>query len=259
MSKGQKKRRGRKEADIFETALIESKRHGRPRRRLLSLPAAVAAHVAVLALVAGVQLWAVEEIPAVWQEAIWVTTGPPPAGEAGPEKPKPRPEHGRAPIPRDVPPTTVTELRPEPQEDEPVSDTTLVPYGLPHEPGTGSGSGTGTGTGGSGSGFEGPDEPADDTPMVVGGEIAAPSLLRRVEPLYPEAARQLRRQGVVIVQATIDREGHVVNVAELRDGVGFGAFEAVERAVSQWRYEPAVFQGRRVAVLMTITVTFTLN
>jgi protein TonB len=242
---------------MFETALIESKRQGRARRRLLSLPAAVAAHVAVLALVAGVQLWAVEEIPAVSEQAIWVTPGPPPAGEAGPERHRPRPPEGRAPIPRNVQPTTVADLHPEPGEDEPVSDAALVPGGLPVEPGTGSGSGTGTG--GSGTGIEGPTAAEIDAPLLVGGEVAAPRLLRRVEPAYPEAARHLRRQGVVIVQATIDREGFVANVTLLRDGVGYGAAEAVERAVSQWRYEPARFQGRRVAVLMTITVTFTLT
>ncbi|MFZ5787561.1 MAG: hypothetical protein ACOY3Y_14055, partial [Acidobacteriota bacterium] len=112
---------------MFESGLIESRRQDRPRRRLLSLPAAVAAHVAVLALVAGVQLWAVEEIPAVWQQVIWVTAGPPAAGGPGPERPKPRPEHGRAPVPRSVQPTTVNELRPEPKKDDRLDDAGLVP------------------------------------------------------------------------------------------------------------------------------------
>lgn len=243
---------------MFETGLIESQRLDRPRRRLLCLPAAAAVHAAVLALAAGVQLWAVEEIPPALEHAIWVTPAPPPAGDAG-ASPRSAPPPGRRSHPQAAQPTTVTDLAPAPPPAGPEHDPALVPGGLPVEPGIGSGSGTGTGTGGSGIGDDGPTEPANEAPMIVGGEIAAPRLLRRVEPLYPEAARQLRRQGVVIVQATIDREGRVADVTLLRDGVGFGAWEAVERAVSQWRYEPAVFQGRSVAVLMTITVTFALN
>jgi protein TonB len=98
----------------------------------------------------------------------------------------------------------------------------------------------------------------DQGPMRVGGEIQAPEKLVHVNPQYPELARRARLSGIVILEATIDREGNVVGVNVLR-GLGLGLDEAAVNAVSEWKYTPTFYNGRPVEVLMTVTVQFQLQ
>lgn len=98
----------------------------------------------------------------------------------------------------------------------------------------------------------------DTGPMRVGGDIQAPERLVYVPPEYPELARRARLSGVVILEATIDRDGNVTNVNILR-GLGLGLDESAVRAVSQWQYTPTFYNGRPVEVLLTVTVQFQLN
>lgn len=63
-------------------------------------------------------------------------------------------------------------------------------------------------------------------------------------------------QGVVIIEATIDARGDVVAAKVLRS-VPMLDDQAIE-AVRQWKYTPARLNGEPVAVVMTVTVNFTL-
>jgi protein TonB len=98
----------------------------------------------------------------------------------------------------------------------------------------------------------------DQGPMRVGGEIQAPERIVYIAPEYPELARRARLGGVVILEATIDRDGAVKDVNILR-GLGLGLDEAAVRAVSQWQYTPTFYNGRPVEVLLTVTVQFQLQ
>ncbi|PIP86417.1 hypothetical protein COW82_02215 [Candidatus Campbellbacteria bacterium CG22_combo_CG10-13_8_21_14_all_43_18] len=98
----------------------------------------------------------------------------------------------------------------------------------------------------------------DQGPMQVGGEIQAPTKLVNVVPEYPELARRARLEGYVILEATIDREGNVVNVNVLR-GLGLGLDEAARTAVSEWKYTPTTYNGRPVEIKMNITVVFEIQ
>jgi len=98
----------------------------------------------------------------------------------------------------------------------------------------------------------------DTGPMRVGGDIQAPTKIMNVLPEYPELARRARLGGIVILEATIDREGSVVNVNILR-GLGLGLDDAAIKAVSQWKYTPTFYNGRPVEILLTVTVQFTLQ
>jgi TonB family protein len=89
--------------------------------------------------------------------------------------------------------------------------------------------------------------------------MEAPERIAGPDPAYPEAARKARREGVVILEAIVERDGSVGAVRVLLDRVGFGTGEAAVSAVQQWRYRPAMFNDRPLAVVMTITVTFRLN
>ena len=89
------------------------------------------------------------------------------------------------------------------------------------------------------------------------GEVKPPRLVRRVEPDYPEIARQARREGVVILEATTDVHGRVTAVRVLRSIALLDA--AAVEAVRQWVYEPLVINGRPRPVTFTVTVRFVLK
>lgn len=94
-------------------------------------------------------------------------------------------------------------------------------------------------------------------PVRAAGEIKPPRLLHRVEPEYPELARNARVQGVVILEATTDVYGRVQNVRVLRS-VPLLDQAAIE-AVKQWIYEPMVINGRPRPVTFTVTIIFQLK
>ena len=95
-------------------------------------------------------------------------------------------------------------------------------------------------------------------PIVrAAGDIKPPKLVRRIEPDYPEIARQARVEGVVILEATTDVFGRVTGVRVLRS-LPLLDVAAVD-AVRQWVYEPMVVNGRPRPVTFTVTVRFVLR
>ena len=102
-----------------------------------------------------------------------------------------------------------------------------------------------------------PPPPAPTGPKRVGGEIRAPALRHRVEPDYPPIAVANRVSGMVILEATVNEAGEVIDVKVLR-GVTFLDAAAV-KAVKQWRYEPLVLNGQPWPFLLTVTLTFSLT
>lgn len=103
-----------------------------------------------------------------------------------------------------------------------------------------------------------PPPPQPEGPLYVGGVIAQPERRVYVEPTYPRAALQARLTGMVILQVLLARDGGVREVTVLRPG-SMGMTEAAVEAVRQWRWEPALLNGRPVEALMTVTVSFTLR
>jgi TonB family protein len=90
------------------------------------------------------------------------------------------------------------------------------------------------------------------------GDVKAPKLIRRVEPLYPEGARMHRISGAVIVECVIDAKG-IVRQGRVLKGLpaptfGYTALEALR----QWEFEPATLDGKPIAVIFNVTVNFKL-
>ncbi len=95
-------------------------------------------------------------------------------------------------------------------------------------------------------------------PVVrAAGDVKPPRLVKRVEPDYPALAREARIEGIVILEATTDVYGRVVNVRVLRPVPWLD--EAAIAAVRQWVYEPLVINGRPRPVTFTVTVRFVLK
>ncbi len=91
----------------------------------------------------------------------------------------------------------------------------------------------------------------------VGGSIQPPRKVRNVQPVYPQIAQSARVQGVVIIEATIDRSGRVSATRLLRSIPLLD--QAALDAVRQWEYVPTLLNGVAVPVIMTVTVNFTLR
>jgi len=90
------------------------------------------------------------------------------------------------------------------------------------------------------------------------GKIQEPRRLKHVLPEYPRAMMAGRVQGVVILEAVIDKEGRVLSAKLLRaPNPAFGP-PSVD-AVRQWRYTPTLLNGVAVPVIMTVTVDFKLS
>jgi TonB family protein len=83
------------------------------------------------------------------------------------------------------------------------------------------------------------------------------SLIKRVDPAYPPAARTARIEGIVRLRVTIDGEG---NVTATKVMSGDNALvEAAQDAVQQWKYQPTVINMIPVEVLTTVDVRFALD
>lgn len=91
----------------------------------------------------------------------------------------------------------------------------------------------------------------------VGGDIRQPMKVKDWKPVYPPEAQAARVQGIVIIEAIVGCDGSVSDARVLR---GQPMLEqAALEAVRQWRYTPTLLNGQPVPVIMTLTVTFTLQ
>jgi TonB family protein len=81
-------------------------------------------------------------------------------------------------------------------------------------------------------------------------------LITRVQPQYPDDAREAHIQGAVVLKALIDANGNVEDLT-LVSGHPLLAPAALE-AVKQWKYRPYSLNGQPVKVETQITVNFQL-
>jgi protein TonB len=95
------------------------------------------------------------------------------------------------------------------------------------------------------------------SPVVIGGNVAAANLVRRVEPAYPPLAKAARIEGTVVFQAVIGVDGQIRNL-QLQAGHPL-LVAAARSAILQWRYRPTLLNGKPVEVVTTITVRFALS
>lgn len=98
---------------------------------------------------------------------------------------------------------------------------------------------------------------AASPPIRAGSVIRPPQKVHHVAPLYPPIAQQAKISGVVIVEALIAEDGSVRDVKVLKSVPLLDA--AASDAVRQWRFTPTLLNGVPVQVIMSVTVTFTLN
>jgi len=92
----------------------------------------------------------------------------------------------------------------------------------------------------------------------IDSTMTAPKVISRVEPVYPEAAKKSRLSGVVILEMTIKEDGSVSDVRVVKP-LPLGLDQAALDAVRQWRFEPAMKDGKPIEVIFNITMNFKLD
>ena len=103
--------------------------------------------------------------------------------------------------------------------------------------------------------FQTPQAATAQGPLRVGGQTKAPERVKYVAPVYPEAAITARVSGIVIVEATVGKDGAVTDAHVIRSIAQLD--QAALDAVKQWKYTPTTLNGNPVPVIMTVTVNFT--
>src|SRR5208337_4809466 len=136
---------------------------------------------------------------------------------------------------------------------------------LPGPPSNGTGAGGGIGSGygggvgsGTGPGF-GPGSGGGTGGGVfhVGGGVSAPRAIFAPDPEYSEEARKAKYQGTCVLWMVVGPDGRPRDIRVART-LGLGLDEKAIEAVKQWKFEPAMKDGRPVAVQINVEVTFHL-
>jgi periplasmic protein TonB len=138
----------------------------------------------------------------------------------------------------------------------------LMPAAPPSN-GTGSGGGIGSGSGGGVGIGHGPGVGAGSGGGIgggvyrVGGGISAPTATSSPDPDYTEEARRAKKQGTCVLWLIVDSTGHPRDIRVVR-GLGFGLDAKALEAVQQWKFNPALKDGKPVDVQISVEVEFHL-
>lgn len=90
------------------------------------------------------------------------------------------------------------------------------------------------------------------------GSIRGPKFLHREIPRYPRRALKRRKEGVVLLRLTIDKNGNLQNVNVEKDG-GYGFAQSAIDAVRKSTFLPAKLNGKPIACKCLLPVKFVLN
>jgi TonB family protein len=95
-----------------------------------------------------------------------------------------------------------------------------------------------------------------ETPVSVSEDIAEEHLLNRIEPDYPEDAREQRLQGTVILNINVGKDGAVHSLSRVAGDSELALLAA--KAVRQWKFTPLVRDGASVSFESQVTLSFAL-
>jgi protein TonB len=256
---------------MFDYAVSSPKSDMRPRYLTATMSAAV--HALVLAFAIGLPiLYASDALPEPPDMMAFVMDAPPPPPPPPPPAPKPpepkkaepvKPNAEEVPVekpveaPRDTaaPAEAPSEVKPETGNEAMATGKAPVEAGF--EKGVASGIAGGV-LGGleSAAPLPPPPAPKPQGPVRVGGQLKAPSLMNKVNPVYPAGAQAAQVEGAVVVEATVDTSGRVDSVRVINGHPMLQA--AAATAVKQWTYQPLLLNGQPVPFILTVTVTFHL-
>ncbi|HEX2834103.1 MAG TPA: TonB family protein [Thermoanaerobaculia bacterium] len=266
---------------MFDDVLIESAGKERQKGAWVSTLLSVIIHVALIGavIVAG---YTVKEPPAVIERpmAAFVVASPPPP----PPPPPPGPSTNVASTPTRVERASTEPLfqqpRDVPQELPEVAQTATPIPSTPSEGGMPGGQEGGEiggivggevggekggvpggktgGTLGSSGTLPGAGAGSEQKPVRVGGNVLPPKIVTRVDPQYTEPARRAKIEGIVIIEAVIDRNGNVTEARILKP-LSFGLDQQALKAILAWKFQPGTLNGQAIPVYYNLTVHFQID
>ena len=80
----------------------------------------------------------------------------------------------------------------------------------------------------------------------------------KVDPKYPSLAKEIGRQGEVILEAIINEDGIPIDIVP-RTLFGAGLEAAATEALKQTRFYPAIYRGTPIPTRVAIRYKFTLR
>jgi TonB family protein len=93
-------------------------------------------------------------------------------------------------------------------------------------------------------------------PVSVSENVAEEHLLNRIEPDYPEDARERRLQGTVILNVNVGQDGAVHSLSRVSGDPQLALLAA--KAVRQWKFAPLVRDGAAVSFETQVALNFAL-
>ena len=91
----------------------------------------------------------------------------------------------------------------------------------------------------------------------VGNGVTAPRTIYAPPAEFSEQARREKYQGVVTLSAIVNSTGTVASLRVI-SAAGMGLDEKALEAVRQWKFKPAMKDGKPVAVQIAVQVSFSL-
>lgn len=98
------------------------------------------------------------------------------------------------------------------------------------------------------------EEPKCDLPS---GGAVAPHIVYQPDPDYPDEARKRGVQGTVVLSVTVGTDGKAHNF-KVESTPGYGLEKSAVEAVKQWRWEPALANGKPADVKVNVSIQFSL-
>src|SRR6266571_4024110 len=89
----------------------------------------------------------------------------------------------------------------------------------------------------------------------VGGAVSAPRALLTPNAEYSDEAREAKYSGTCVLWLIVDANGRPRDIRVNRS-LGMGLDEKAVEAVRQWKFEPAMKDGKPVAVHLNVEVNF---
>lgn len=256
---------------MFDDVLIESAGKDRKQGTWITALISGVAHLLIIGVIVAAGLY-VKENPEIIEkpmDAFIVASAPPPPPPPPPASGGPTQPRAQVETPRERPRDQFTQPRETPR------DVPVVREGANDDRGAQEGGVAGGVRGGQIGGVVGGELGGEiggtlggklggqiggtgDRPVRVGGNVKAPIAVKRVDPIYTDVARRARVQGIVIIEAVIDRQGNVTEARVLKP-LPFGLDAAALDAVRQWKFQPGTLNGEPVPVYYNLTVNFRIE
>ena len=99
---------------------------------------------------------------------------------------------------------------------------------------------------------------AKTTPFKVGGAVSAPIAIYAPDPEYSEEARKAKIMGMVVLSLVVGPNGKPRDIKVTGEALGRGLDEKAIETVRSWRFEPAMKDGKPVAVQINVEFNFHL-